>query len=106
MKCKYPYRYAWISMNNTTLVTNKTARIGEVLLDYRRKNGMSRSELAREANEYAKQYGTKVTVQDLYNYEVYGYSPKTDKLTALCKVTGFSYRSMCGYKIMGRKMVA
>ena len=94
-RCKYPYHYDFVKM--TTGNQKKTGQIGQIIKAYREKNGLSKAALARKVEAYSLKYGTRFTSQDLYNYEISGYSPKIDKLTALCEVTGISFDTFCGY---------
>ena len=93
---EHPYEYNYVTM--TEGLMNQKRIAGESIRLYRELRGLSRKELADLVAPYAEMYHTKFTARDVWGYEERRVSPKIDKLTALCKATGFSAEFFCGYK--------
>ena len=93
---QHPYESNHITMNEGLPEQKRTA--GDAIRLYRELRGISRKELADLVSSYSEMFHTKFTYQDIYGYEELRITPKMDKMTALCKATGFPLAFFCGYK--------
>ena len=85
---KNPIKYNFFA--SIPALSGKKMTAGEAIRRYRKAHNLSRDDLVMIVEPYAKEYGVRFTKYDLQNYENCKISPKTGKMTALCRATGMS----------------
>ena len=99
---KRPQKFNFVKMSNPHLGEQKETFAAR-LIRYRSKYHLTVEQFASIANEFAKAYGTKVTIRDINSYENYNICPKIDKMTAIAEAMGVSIDYFAGYGACHRR---
>ena len=97
-----PQRFRFINMKAPEAGFQKETFAAR-MIKFRVKYHFGREDIATIANEFARDYGTRVTLRDIRNYELYNICPKIDKMTAIAEALGLSVDYFAGYGPSNRK---